>query len=85
MLVGTDYNDKVPRVGQRTALKLIKEFGSLEDLIKDGKYEIVFPYEEIRDIFLNPPKDDIGSIDWGRAPDVDEVVKILERLAALRQ
>lgn len=77
MLVGTDYNDKVPRVGQKTALKLVKEHGSLEGIIEDAKYEITFPFEDIRDIFLNPPKDEIGSIDWGRPPDEAEVIRIL--------
>ncbi|MFW9932109.1 MAG: flap endonuclease-1 [Candidatus Thorarchaeota archaeon] len=77
MLVGTDYNDKVPRVGQKTALKLVKEFGSIDGIVKDGKYEIEFPYDEIRDIFLNPPKDEIGPIDWNATPNIDEVTKIL--------
>lgn len=76
MLVGTDYNDKVPKIGQKTALKLVKELGSIEEIIKEGKYEIDFPYEEIRAIFLNPPKDEIKALEWG-IPQLDETVKIL--------
>ncbi len=76
MLVGTDYNDKVPRIGQKTALKLVKEFESLEGIVKDGKYEIDFPFDEIRDIFLDPPKADVESFDWSN-PDIEEVTKIL--------
>ena len=76
MLVGTDYNDKVPRVGQKTALKLVKDFGSLEGIVKEGKYEINFPFDEIRDIFLNPPKADVERFDWSN-PDIEEVTKIL--------
>ncbi|MFW9907928.1 MAG: flap endonuclease-1 [Candidatus Thorarchaeota archaeon] len=76
MLVGTDYNDKVPGIGQKTALKLIKKHGSLEGAVKEGKLEIDFPYEEIREIFLNPPRVDVSSPEW-KLPNQDLLIKIL--------
>jgi flap endonuclease-1 len=54
-LIGTDFNPGgFPGIGPKTALKLIKENGKLENVqkIKDHLSEV--PYEEIRKIFLNP-------------------------------
>jgi flap endonuclease-1 len=55
ILIGTDFNPGgFPGIGPKTALKLIKENGKLENVqkIKDHLSEV--PYEEIRKIFLNP-------------------------------
>ena len=57
MLIGTDFNDKVEKIGPKTALKLVKEYNSFEEIIKyleSKKLEVNFDYKEIQDIFLNP-------------------------------
>ena len=57
MLIGTDFNNKVEGVGPKTALKLVQENNSFEDILKQLKEknkEIDFDYKEIQDIFLNP-------------------------------
>jgi flap endonuclease-1 len=75
ILVGTDYNDGVPRVGPKTALKLIKKHGTIEAVEKvKGKFD--FPYDQIRDIFLNPPKYDLHPLKWTN-PQHDQIKKIL--------
>jgi flap endonuclease-1 len=88
ILIGTDYNDNVTGVGPKTALKLIKKHGSLEDIEsafkssknpkdKEKLSEIQgIPYEEIREIFLNPPKIEISAPEWSE-PKSDELRKIL--------
>ncbi len=76
MMIGTDYNDKIPRVGPKTALKLIKAHGSIEGVIKEGTHKIGFPYEEIREIFLNPPRVEVKSPSW-REPNSDLITEIL--------
>jgi len=88
ILVGTDYNDTVTGIGQKTALKLIKKHGTLEDIEsvfkksknpKDReKLEEIqnIPYDEIREIFLNPPHTDIKSPEWSN-PNSEELQKIL--------
>jgi len=56
ILVGTDFNPEgVKGIGPKTALKLIKQHGSLEKLLPTLK-EAEFPAEpkRIREIFLNP-------------------------------
>ncbi len=88
ILVGTDYNDSLTGIGQKTALKLIKKHGALEEIKsvfkksknpKDkDKFEELqkIPYDEIRDIFLNPPHVEISTPKWSN-PKSDELQKIL--------
>lgn len=88
ILVGTDYNDKVPDIGARTALKLVKKHGNLEGILSSfktsknpknrEKYGIIseIPYEEIRDIFLKPPKIELEHPKWIE-PTPEELVRIL--------
>ncbi len=76
MLIGTDYNDKVPNVGPKTALNLIKKHGSLEGIINVGNKKIDFPYEEIREIFLSSPRLDVTTPEW-RNPDLEKLTKML--------
>jgi len=57
MLIGTDFNDKVEKIGPKTALKLVKEYNSFEEITKyleSKKLEVNFDYKEIQDIFLKP-------------------------------
>jgi flap endonuclease-1 len=78
ILVGTDFNpDGVKGVGPKTALKLIKKHGSVEEAVKELE-DAEFPVEpkRIREIFLNPKVTDDYKLDWGE-PDVDGVVDFL--------
>jgi flap endonuclease-1 len=76
ILVGTDYNDSVKGIGQKTALKLIKTHGSLEAVEKERGEKFDFPYEEIREIFLHPPKIELATPKWTN-PEPEEVTRIL--------
>ena len=76
ILVGTDYNDSVKGIGQKTALKLIKNHGSLERIEKERGEKFDFPYEEIREIFLNPPKMELASPKW-TDPKPEDISRIL--------
>jgi flap endonuclease-1 len=61
ILIGTDFNPGgFPGIGPKTALKLIRESGRLEKVDKVKHMLADVPYEEIRQIFLNPevPKSD---------------------------
>ncbi len=66
ILVGTDFNPGVKGIGPKTALKLIKKHGNLENVMKERKIEIE-NYEKIREIFLNPPVTDEYSLEWKEA------------------
>jgi flap endonuclease-1 len=78
ILIGTDFNPKgLKGVGPKTALRLIKEHGSLEKLVHAHK-EGEFPEDltAIREIFLHPRVSDDCRIDW-KKPDIEGVVRFL--------
>ncbi|KAG2472351.1 MAG: Flap endonuclease 1 [Nitrosopumilales archaeon] len=67
ILIGTDFNpDGFPRIGPKTALKMIKEYSKLEKIpqIQDKLYDI--DYEQIRKIFLEPEVADVSEIKFGK-------------------
>jgi flap endonuclease-1 len=64
ILMGTDYNEGVYRVGPKTSLKWIKRYGSIEELPEEKREKVTSYYEEIRDIFLNPNVKDDYSTDF---------------------
>ena len=78
ILVGTDFNpDGVKGIGPKTALKLIKKHGSIEETIpalKDVEFKV--EPKRIREIFLNPKVSDNYKLDW-KEPDIDGVVGFL--------
>jgi flap endonuclease-1 len=78
ILVGTDYNEKVPGIGPKTALKLILKHGRLEEVEKAKGTEFDFPYDEIRDIFLNPPRLKLNAPTI-TDPQADKIIEILCR------
>ncbi|MEM1550702.1 MAG: flap endonuclease-1 [Candidatus Bathyarchaeia archaeon] len=78
ILVGTDYNPEgVKGIGARTALKLVKLYGSLERVLPTLK-SAEFPVEpeKIKEIFLHPNVTDNYIIEW-REPNIDGVVEFL--------
>ncbi|MFM8658494.1 MAG: flap endonuclease-1 [Candidatus Nitrosotenuis sp.] len=77
ILIGTDFNpDGFDRIGPKTALKMIKENGKLENIsqIQDKLGEV--PYEEIRKIFLDPKVSDVSEVKFGE-PDYAGIVRYL--------
>ncbi|KAF5862649.1 Elongation of fatty acids protein 2 [Aspergillus alliaceus] len=88
ILLGCDYLEPIPKVGPNTALKLIREFGSLEKVVEhmesDPKKKYVvpedWPYQDARELFLNPDVRDASHPDcdfkW-EAPDVEGLVEFL--------
>jgi len=80
ILVGTDFNPKgVKGMGPKTALKLIKEHGTLENALPHIK-DAEFPVEpqRIRDIFLNPKVRDDYRLEW-RQPDEEAIINFMCR------
>lgn len=81
ILIGTDYNpDGVKGIGPKTALKLIKEYGSLEMISEDLLGDVSFPVnpKQIRNLFLNPNVRDDYTLEW-QEPDTGGVVDFLCR------
>ena len=78
ILIGTDFNPEgVKGLGPKTALKIIKEHGSLEKALPYLK-NVEFPADpqKIREIFLHPKITDNYKIEW-KPPDVEGVISFI--------
>jgi flap endonuclease-1 len=65
ILIGTDFNPGgFPGIGPKTALKLIKEKGKLENIEKIAHLLPEVPYEEIRKIFLSPELPQVEKLEF---------------------
>jgi len=80
ILTGTDFNPNgIKGLGPKTALKLIKQCGTLEGALPHIKNaEFPHPPENIREIFLHPDICDDYTLDW-KEPDVEGIVNFLVR------
>ncbi len=80
ILIGTDFNPEgIEGLGPKTALKLIKEHGTLEKALPHVK-NAEFPTEprRIREIFLKPAVSDNYRLEW-LEPNVENVVNFICR------
>ena len=80
ILIGTDFNPEgIKGLGPKTALKLVREHGSLENALPHIKNP-EFPVEpqRIREIFLHPKVTDNYRIEWKEA-DVEGVINFICR------
>ncbi len=67
ILIGTDFNpDGFERVGPKTAIKMIKEYGRLEDIEQIQEQLQTIDYNAIRKIFLEPEVSNIDKIEFGQ-------------------
>jgi flap endonuclease-1 len=80
ILIGTDFNpDGIKGLGPKTALKLVKEHGTLEKALPHIK-NAEFPHspEKIREIFLHPKVSDAYTLEW-KEPNVEGILNFLVR------
>ena len=75
IMVGTDFNSGLPRTGAKSALKLIKKYGTIQETLKARKEEIE-NLDEIIELFMNPPYADPGDISM-RPPDAESLKHFL--------
>jgi flap endonuclease-1 len=54
ILIGTDFNEGIKGIGPKTALKLLRRYGKIEELPRDVKSKVSERYESVRKIFLKP-------------------------------
>jgi flap endonuclease-1 len=65
ILVGTDFNDGVKGVGPKTALKLVRKHGRIEEMPSDIREKLPDTVDLIRDLYLNPDVTDDYSVEQG--------------------
>ena len=80
ILIGTDFNPMgIKGLGPKTALKLIKEHGTIAKVLPHVKNnQIQFDPQEIKEIFINPKITDDYVLKW-KEVDVDGVIDFLCR------
>jgi flap endonuclease-1 len=80
ILVGTDFNpDGIKGLGPKTALKLIKEHGNLENALPHIKNaEFPHPPDKIREVFLHPKVRNDYKLIW-KEPNLTGIVDFLVR------
>jgi flap endonuclease-1 len=80
ILIGTDFNPGgIKGLGPKTALKLIKEYGTLENALPHIKNaEFPHPPQQIREIFMHPEVRSDYTLEW-KDPNVDGIVDFLVR------
>lgn len=72
ILIGTDYADGVKGVGPKTALKLVKDYKTLDTVLKHVNWTSETPAEQIYDFFLNPPVLKRYKMEW-KEPDAERL------------
>lgn len=78
ILIGTDFNpDGFKGIGPKTALKLLRENGTIESITRnDADFTPPPNLNRIRQIFLNPEVTSNYTLQW-REPRTEELVKFL--------
>lgn len=82
ILLGCDYCDTIKGIGPTTALKLIREHKSIEEVIKNlgSKFAVPedWPYRDARELFLKPDVTNADEFDFKwEAPDAEGLIKFL--------
>jgi flap endonuclease-1 len=77
LLIGTDYNPGIKRVGPKTALKLIREHENIEAVLAK-MYQEIENMQQIRAFFLNPDVTSKYRLYW-KTPDESKIIELLCR------
>ncbi len=76
LLIGTDFNPGVRGIGPKTAVRRVREWGSLDRAPPDVRAQLPGNLDDIRAFFLNPPVTE--SVGFVRArPDLEAVRRFL--------
>ena len=76
LLVGTDFNEGIEQIGPKTALKLVKEHKTLEEILRHVEWKENINPEIIFNFFLNPPVNENYNIEF-KEPDRDSIIEFM--------
>lgn len=62
MLIGTDFNEKIPLVGPKKAMKAVVDKKNFKDVLKELKAEVDYDPEEVEELFMHPVVNEIHSL-----------------------
>ena len=86
MLIGTDFNTGIDKVGPKTALKIVKENKTLDSMVSyvKEKYGIQFDSDpkEVMDLFEHPEVNSMSAADFQKLilepkPDRDSIIRFM--------
>lgn len=82
ILCGTDYNSNMQGIGSVSAFKLIKAYGSLEEIERNTQYDTsVLNYRRVRELFTVYNPDDIKSdVQYCGEPDFEVLRNFLKSI-----
>lgn len=75
LMVGTDFNPGIKRVGAKTGLKIVKT-SSLEKYLKEKDIDLGLATDDLRNIFLNPEINKDYDIKW-KSVDKDKIIDFM--------
>ena len=73
MLIGTDFNDKVPNIGPKKAVKFVQK-KSNEEIFQD--FDLNYDWKEVYNLFTKIPVTDKYKLKWSK-PDKKAVMQLL--------
>ncbi len=76
VLIGTDFNEKFPKIGVKTSLKLVKEHASFDDIIKATQHTPDFDWREVVGVFTRPNVTSEYNVSFS-APQKEKIVQFL--------
>ena len=76
ILIGTDFNEGVRGIGPKRALKLMRQHGTIEEVLRTQDISLPEDHDEVRKLFLAPSVTEDYDIAW-RSPDAEAVRKVL--------
>jgi len=76
ILVGTDFNEKFPKIGPKTALKIVKNCNSFDEIVSYTEFTPNFDFAEVESIFLNPSHTDKFDLSFS-APQKEKIRSFL--------
>ena len=68
ILIGTDFNPGIRGIGPKTALKLMRKHGRLEELPPEIREQLTPDIDAISDLYIHPPATDDYTLDEKPAP-----------------
>ncbi|HLC92457.1 MAG TPA: flap endonuclease-1 [archaeon] len=76
ILIGTDFNEKFPDIGVKTALKLVKKHDSFEKIIAETGFAPEFDWQQTESLFMNPQHTTEYSLQFSQ-PQNDKILDFL--------
>ncbi len=62
MLIGTDFNEKIPNIGPKKALKAVQGKKKFSEVVEGLKMKVEYDWKEVEELFVHPAVHEIETI-----------------------